>query len=166
MKSIVLTCLLLAMVSFSSHTHAQVAGCAPGDILSTAGGVSTCLPGSAPPPEPEAPQPVQPKWESRWGAIATDANKGVIGSSIGMSNESLAKSAAMDDCHKKGGIDCVLQMPFSNGCAALIVGDTVFNVIADKTSELAAQVGIKQCSKDSTNCRVYFMTCSPAVRVR
>lgn len=162
MNTLASIAIFLGLILMCTHARAQVAGCAPGDIPMTAGGVSTCLPGNAQPEQPQAPAP---KWETRWGAIATDADKGVIGSVSGASSKADAKRAAMDDCRTKGGDHCLLQMPFSNGCAAVVVGDSVFNVAADETVDRASQAGIQQCGKSSKNCHVYFSLCSPPVRV-
>lgn len=165
MKTLALMCLLLVIGTFSFSAQAQVAGCAPGDISYTGGGVSTCLPGNTQPP-PEQQQAPTPLWQTRWGAIATDVSHGVIGSASNMQDEATAKNFAMTDCQTKGGTSCIMQGAFFNGCGVLISGKNGFNVSWGDSEATAVQKGLSICSANDTGCQVYFKTCSPAVRVR
>ena len=101
-----------------------------------------------------------PKWESRWGAIATDEPKGVVGSSSGLLSSSKAENVAIDDCRSKGGSNCKLQLSYSNGCGALLVGDKTFNLNWGSTEEIAIQKAMTVCKASDTGCHVYFTSCS------
>lgn len=106
-------------------------------------------------------------WESRWGAIATDEPHGVLGSVTNMSSRRDAEKAAMEDCKAKGGENCKLETWYSNGCAALILGDNFYNVTAGTSIAQAIEEGMKTCSaKGQTGCHVYFKACSPPAPVR
>jgi len=167
MKSLALLCLTVAICALSTHTHAQVAGCAPGDISWSGGGVSTCLPGNTPPPEPSPTiQPLPPNWESRWGAIVTDEPHGIVGASSEKLNASAAEASAVEDCKSKGGTDCTVRVSFSNGCGVLLVGDKTFNVNWGDSESTAIKKGMAVCTANDTGCHVYFKTCSPPVRTR
>ncbi|MQR01727.1 DUF4189 domain-containing protein [Glaciimonas soli] len=167
MKAFTLMCLMLVMSAMSLHANAQSAGCAPGDILSTAGGVSTCLPGNGPPPEQsQSLEPPPPRWESRWGAIASDEPHGVLGVSIDQLSQSAAERAAMTDCKQKGGVACKIEIPYQNGCVAFTVSDSGYNAAADSTIEKASQRGMSTCkSAGANNCHTYYTACSRPVQV-
>lgn len=168
MKPFALLCLLLLSVSFPFYARGQVAGCATGDISWSGGGVSTCLPGTTPPPEqnPDARQPPSPAWESRWGAIATDEPHGALGMAANQRSKRAAEREALNDCAAKGGKNCVMQASFANACGALIVGDKTFNVAWGATLAIATKQGMDGCTPADTNCHVYKSICSPAVRTQ
>lgn len=105
------------------------------------------------------------KWQSRWGAIATDAAQGALGFSSGIESGSSAEKAAINDCRTKGGVNCTIQVSYSNACGAVVVGDTVFNANWGNSVQEAVKKGIDMCNKASTNCHAYFTTCSPPVLV-
>jgi hypothetical protein len=105
-------------------------------------------------------------WVSQWGAIATDEPHGVLGFSTGLSSASKAEKAAIEDCRTKGGANCTLQVSYANGCGAVVVGDTVFNVNWGHDERDASSKGIRACERDSKNCHVYFTTCSQATLAR
>lgn len=50
------------------------------------------------------------KWQSRLGAIATDAPHGIISPVKDQLNRSDTERAAIADCKAKGGVDCELQI--------------------------------------------------------
>lgn len=107
-----------------------------------------------------------PKWESRWGAIATDAAKGSLGTSNSLPSKHEAERTALADCQSKGGIQCKLQIAYDNECAAMVLGDKVFNVTADSTIDKAVKTGMKLCNAANDHtCRVYYSACSPSVRI-
>jgi hypothetical protein len=162
--------LLLCLAPLSGLLHAQECGAGYYNAVVTNPGqqasVINCVPIPGYQQQQQEPQPAQLQWESRWGAIATDAARGVIGSAANMTSKDLAGQFAMTDCKNNGGTNCLMQGTFFNGCGTLIAGDKTFNVSWGATESIASQVGLKTCNADDTNCSVYFKTCSPAVRVR
>lgn len=167
MKQLILITLLLGSLIFHLSAHAEN-GCPPGMIPYSGTAISSC--GPTPPGyyqqnPPQAPAPPPPQWESRWGAIATDAPKGVIGSSSGVLTEDDAGTRAIADCKSKGGSTCTLKATYSNGCGVLLVSDKAFNVNWGPSESIAIQKGMEVCKTGGTGCRVYFTSCSPAVRV-
>jgi len=169
MKSIRLWCLGAVLLVLNISSYAQdyeqgsgIAGCQAGSGVCN-GPQQLQQQQSV---QQQAPQAPPEKWESRWGAIATDEPHGVLGSSAGISTGEGAGRVAINDCRIKGGIDCTLQVSYANGCGALVVGDKVFNANWGATVDEAVQKGLSMCKKASPNCHVYYTTCSPAVRVQ
>jgi hypothetical protein len=167
MKPLALMSLLLSLLIFHVFAHAD--GNCPQGYYSIGGqDVQGCAPipgyGQQQPSRDTAAPP--PQWESRWGAIATDAPKGVIGSSSGAQTENNAETEAISDCRSKGGANCTLKATYSNGCGVLLVSDQAFNVNWGPTEAVAIQNGMEVCKKGGNGCRVYFTSCSPAVRIQ
>ena len=136
-----------------------VAGCAPipGYGSGTASGAGN----------QQSPTPPAAIWEDRWGAMATDEPRGVLGAVTGFSNEQAALRAALSDCEAKGGINCSLTNSYKNGCTALTVSDSSFYYGADATKEIVASDGMRACTEaGKKNCRTYYTACSPPVRIR
>jgi hypothetical protein len=112
-----------------------------------------------------APQ-YQPAWDSRWLAIATDSAKGILGNATDMANKSDAERTAMANCEAKGGTQCKVDVSFGNGCAAMVSGDSSYNVQGAPTLDEATQVAMKTCNKATSHCHVYYSACSLPVRIR
>lgn len=166
MKMFSRMCFVLFICVAALPIRAQVAGCASGDIPMTAAGVSTCLPGNTQ-PQTQEPQPPVPKWESRWGAIATDAPHAALGAVTGSKNKSGAERAAIADCHAKGGVDCQVQVSYANSCAALAVSASSGGTASRADVSEAQQAALDVCKQGGgSDCRVYYSACSPAERVR
>lgn len=109
---------------------------------------------------------VPPKWETRWGAIATDAENAKLGAVVSVPNKKMAELGALEDCRKKGGVNCKLQLAYYDQCAAMVVGDRMMNTWGAATLEEAKKLGLSECQKDDSNCRVYYSACSFAERVQ
>lgn len=129
--------------------------------------------GCAPIPGDNSQQQVQsqalppPQWASRWGAIATDKVKGILGAVTGLSSKNEAQQAALADCQAKGGSPCKLEIAYDNECAALVVGDNGYNVGADATLDKVIRLGMKICTgAKNANCHVYYSDCSLPVRIQ
>lgn len=170
MKALLLMTLLAGLWTMSTVAHAQAYPCSgpgPGEVVvgQTQGGQ-----GIAPIPlcqrvdQPQSPPP--PQWESRWGAITTDVQHGVVGSSTGELNASAAEQRAITDCKTKGGKDCQVQISFSNGCGVMLVGKKTFNLNMGETEAIATQKAMQTCSANDTDCQVYFSICSPPARLQ
>lgn len=114
-----------------------------------------------------SPQPPRAIWISRWGAIATDAAKGSLGTAVNLQSKNEAERAALADCQSKGGLHCKLQIAYDSECAAMILGDKVFNVAADAPVDKAVQAGMASCSTaNDHSCRVYYSACSLPVQIQ
>lgn len=111
-------------------------------------------------PQPQAPQSPPQIWIDHWGALSTDTPKGILGSSTNAINQESAEQAALADCRSKGGKQCVLQISFRNGCAAMVLGNKTFNTKSAATLDEAIQKGMSMCSSGDGNCHVYYSTCS------
>lgn len=153
--------LLACLAGISITGHAQVA-CPAGWIPYSA---TSCgpAPGAQAAPAQQAPAV---SWESRWGAIATDIPKGILGTASNVLSRKQAESTALSDCKAKGGANCIIQVSYSNSCGVMVVGDKVLNTNAAPTLKEATDKGMSMCSQSDTNCQVYFSDCSLAKRVR
>lgn len=138
MKSFVLATILLVLAGHHGPTHADID-----------------------PQPPETSSTFGPRWESRWGAIATDEVKGIFGSSTGMSEREEARRSALENCTAKGGAHCELAVSYSNSCSAVVIGDKGFHVDWASTEENAIRASMKTCGTGDANCRTFFTSCSP-----
>lgn len=114
------------------------------------------------------PPPPPVKWVERWGAIATYEPAGIFGTATGMASKADAENAAMSECKKRGGgANCKLDVWYSNQCVAMVVSDRGYNTSTGKTTELAAQKGMRTCIESGDpNCHVYYTACSNAERIQ
>lgn len=156
--------LLLSLLSFglSGAVRAE-GGCPPGQYPISGQGWQGCAPIPGYDQSPTSSQPEQPpaRWESHWGAIATDGVKGILGMATGEADQSEAEQKALGQCRAKGGSACKIQTSYANGCAAMIVGSNGFSTAIGSTIEEAVSKGTKICRSDGdTNCHVYYTDCS------
>ncbi|WP_242162769.1 DUF4189 domain-containing protein [Lysobacter sp. M15] len=116
-------------------------------------------------PQEQQQQPPQPTgyWEKTWGAIAPSPVGGVLGTSLGASSKEEAERLALEDCKAKGGGACEVRIAYHNQCAVMVLGDNVYRTARAGSIEAAAKVGIDACSKEDTNCRVYYSACTEPV---
>lgn len=106
------------------------------------------------------------RWVSTWGSIATDAEAGSVGTITGARSKEDAEDLAITDCRSKGGSQCKIQVAYDNECAAMVVGNKVFNVATDPSLNEAVRIATNTCQKDDTNCHIYYSACSPPQRVQ
>ena len=100
-------------------------------------------------------------WASRWGAIATYAPTGVIGTSANAFNQKRAEERAMEDCTSKGGAKCKIEAAYSNGCAAVVVSNISYVVTTKPELKEAVSLGMKTCNDGGgKGCHVYYSECS------
>lgn len=104
-------------------------------------------------------------YENRWGAIATDGPKGILGSSKNQTSKRKAEKQAVSECQEKGGT-CKLQMSYRNQCAVLVSGDKKFLVQRAESIEVATEIAIRECGAVDANCRVHYSDCSYPEQVR
>lgn len=110
--------------------------------------------------------PLPAEWVSRWGAIATYAPTGVLGTSNDVSSRDLAESLAMADCKNKGGLDCKIEVTYDNKCAAVIVGDEGYVVTSRAHESDAVGTGIEVCGGERNHCHALYTACSRPIRIR
>lgn len=111
-------------------------------------------------------EPPPARWVSQWGAVATDAIKGSLGTATNLPSKNSAELVALADCQSKGGSQCKINVSYDNECVAMVVGDTGYNVNANITLDKAVQDGMKVCSAADTNCHVYYSACSLPVQIQ
>lgn len=109
-----------------------------------------------------------PQWASRWGAIATDSAKGILGVTTDQPSESGAQQSAMADCQTKGGASCKLEIAYDNECVTLAVGSKGYSINTGNTPDAANQLAMKTCSAygEDHDCHVYYSACSLPVRTQ
>lgn len=108
----------------------------------------------------QVPEPVQPFWATRWGAIATDGPAGAFGAAEGMSSQRKARKAALASCKETGGRHCKVDMTYSNQCAVTIVGKKTHLSQSAATVDEATDIGLRRCREVDGDCRVYYAACS------
>ena len=119
MKSI-LTLMLLGLLGLTRVAHAE-GGCPPGMIPYSGTDISSC--GPIPPgyyQNNQSPQATPIRWESRWGAIATDSKTGSTGVSTGLNSKQAAEQAAIADCESEKNATCQIEIAYDNECAAMV----------------------------------------------
>ncbi|MGN7918909.1 MULTISPECIES: DUF4189 domain-containing protein [Lysobacter] len=152
---------LLGVFALSPAAKAQCPAGIP------AAGNPSCIPPNAwPQNAPVRQDPSPSRWESRWGAIATDAPKAVLGTSTGMKSKRQAEAQALSQCRKRGGKNCVLDVSYFDQCAILVTGDKKYSVHTAATVDRASELGMRQCSNDDVNCRIHYTNCSPPELMR
>ncbi|WP_082751346.1 DUF4189 domain-containing protein [Burkholderia sp. MSMB1459WGS] len=141
-------------------SHAQIS-CPPGTIAyGTDQSTSVCGPAPRQARGNSQQQQAPVRWESRWGAIATDGKVGALGTSMGLETQQAAERAAMADCAAKGGPHCEIEVSFSNGCGAMVVGQTTHNSNYGTTLDEATAKALKTCNAADRGCRVFYSGCS------
>jgi len=148
---------LIALLLLINALHAQTPGV-------------NCVPtqgqgwqGCAPVGNTSAPQP---QWQDHMGAIATDGPGGHLGASLNWPSVKTAEQGAITDCKAKGGVDCKIEVSWTNGCGAMTVGRKMHNSVSAATLDEATRKGMQICQKDDTNCHTFYSGCSPPVQVQ
>ncbi len=145
-------------------------GCPPGMIPANGTNINSCVPipvGYYSNQQQAQPQPPPPRWARRWGAIATDEPKGVLGTATGMASRSDAEQSAIANCQAKGGAPCRLEIAYDNECVALVVSSKDYSINTGDTENAANQLAMKTCGSDGDpNCHVYYSACSLPARIQ
>lgn len=107
-------------------------------------------------------------WATRWGAIAFDPIKGVLGAVTGEKSKKFANKAAIAQCRANGGGDNCKKAPFSyyNQCAAIAWGDATYRGGGRPTLEEAKRDAMQSCSNATTSCKIVYAGCSLPDRVQ
>lgn len=176
MKSSALLLLAGLLLLFSGMVHAE-GECPPGMFATNPPGTQGPI-NCAPIPSyaqnqgqqtaPQTPQPPPERWQDHWGAIATDADNGILGTSINTLSQNQAELTALNDCQAKGGIRCKIQLSYRNQCAAMIVGgnNKIFNTNPGANIKQAVQTGMIMCGKAASDCHAFYTACSLPVRIQ
>ena len=161
--------LVILIACMASAARGQ---CAPG--IPSAGN-----PGCIPPDQANSPylsdatgNPSKPAensavWESRWGSIALDFEKGKAGTISNSSDEQDAISTARSRCNENGGISCRTVLTYHDQCAS-VVEDTAGGRVTTSTAstqETATARSMTKCG-NRKSCEVIYERCSLPVRVR
>jgi len=148
----------------ATSAHAE-GGCPPGQYPQQGQGWQTCvpIPGAG---QNQAPAPIPQRWLDKWQAIATDTQKGSLGTAVDVDTADRAESAAMNDCHAKGGDHCEVQISLRNGCVSLVIGNTLMNTKGAPTQVEADRRALSKCQEEDKSCRVLYSACSLPVRVQ
>lgn len=143
-------------------------GCPAGMYPIHSPGVMGCAPMPSPPSAPG------PRWLSKWGAVATDAeNAGPHGVSNNERSERRATKLAMERCRKGGGKRCEISATYSNACyfSAMPHDGQVFvpgfrHFAWGPRAEEAEGVALEKCqASNHRQCRIEYSACSLPVLV-
>jgi hypothetical protein len=158
--------LLLTLLFFSGIAHAE-GNCPPG-YYPIGGGSPGAPQGCAPIPGYDQGQQQQsaPQWLSKWGAVATDIDKGSLGAATSMASKGQAEQASLADCRAKGGAQCKIETTYTNGCVTVVVGSPGYAVESAPTQVQANAMGMSTCTgAGNANCRVLYTGCSLPQRI-
>ncbi|WP_176090341.1 DUF4189 domain-containing protein [Achromobacter anxifer] len=106
------------------------------------------------------------RWETRWGAIATDKESGKVGIFGDTTTRRKAETGAIAQCQRKGGADCKLQLTYYNQCGVLAWGNGKMSTASAPTVEEASELALNECERVGKNCEIFFSDCSYAKKVR
>ena len=112
--------------------------------------------------------PAQPRgrWQTRWGAIATDKVNGFFGAVTDYANKREAKKAAIAQCKANGGSACEFKLSYYNQCAVIAWGDSSYSIQSKETVNAASQLALPQCSESTNNCKIVYADCSLPVWIQ
>lgn len=119
-------------------------------------------------------QPRGPRWEPRWGAIASDfSGSGLGGYSLEMRSKRTASRQALKYCRAAGGKECKVTITYSNTCIFIATpflggrstGGNSHAVWGGDKME-AERSAIKTCGAEhGVECRITYSGCSLPVLV-
>lgn len=162
--------LFVILVTLSSSAYAEH-GCQDGFIPVNQGGQQVCvadynLPYWNNQDSSDPVVPAGPKWEDRWGAIATDASNGGVGTAANRSSKREAEKAALTSCRSKGGNKCKISLAYYNQCGAMAWGDSYAVTRGAGTLQEASEDAMKICGENTKNCSIYYGECSLPERIQ
>lgn len=165
-----------ALLQLSGSALAQI-GCPPGYFPIVQGPtnqtVTTCVPegdagfGDYDGDASDAPAAPAERWADRWGAIAVASDNPVVGIAIDATSKRDAQKGAIDDCQRRGGAECKVEIAYTNQCGVLVVSGDQYNAARAATIQEATEIGMQICQQgNSESCRVYYSGCSLPVRIQ
>jgi hypothetical protein len=141
-------------------------------------GIPQGAPGCVPPNHPNLPsnasapaKPVRAVWRKTWGAMATDTDTAVIGTSTGHFTRRAASREAMEKCRNMGGRACEVRLSYENQCALIAVPTSDGSMVAVYQSgpsvEHASKLALPECAKRNggRQCEVMYSNCTAPVLV-
>jgi hypothetical protein len=157
--------LLVFSILFCATAFAE-GRCPPGMYPIDAIGVAACapIPGAQSPPRPPAPPPRE---ISTWGAIATEAVSGMVGTAIVQRSEQEAHDLAVARCNERAlAKKCAIVLTYSNQCGALAWGNGYISGGAGLTPELARFQARHRCegANGGVQCKIFHVECSMPIR--
>lgn len=142
-------------------------GCPPGMYPPNPADTSICYPfpdQQAQTSAQQQPQAPSGRWETRWGAIATDNVAGAFAGVVNFSSKQVAQKAAVTQCKVNGGGEnCKTLLTYYNQCSAIAAGDTAHTAQGAETIKVASELALQKCSNKTANCKIYYSDCSPPV---
>lgn len=106
-----------------------------------------------------------PEWQKTWGAIAFGKTS-VTGTSTGLKSKRKAEKEAINQCRAKGGSECRISLSYQNQCAAIAWGESSAATQSAESIEVASTLAMKNCSKNTRDCQIYYTNCSDPIRIR
>jgi hypothetical protein len=107
------------------------------------------------------------RWAPRWGAIASSAHTGNVGTTAGQSNRGEAKRIALQHCGAKDGIrDCKINLVYANACAAYAWREGKAGISSALSIEEASQKALNACNKEGKECEIIYSECSLPERIQ
>lgn len=159
-------CVLLLLAFLCPAAFAE-GRCPPGMYPIHAVGVAACAPipkAKASAPASTFPRPVE---VSTWGAIATEADSGKVGTAILQLSEKEARDLAVARCNEQSITKrCEIISIYSNQCGALAWGNDYASSGSGLTPELASFHALNRCERGNGGfeCKVYVVECSMPIR--
>lgn len=157
---------LLVLVLVFLHTDVRAEGRCPDGYFQIGGG-NAGWEGCAPMgPEAGAGEAApEPKWETRWGAVAT--TDGAMGVAEARDSQKSAEQQAISQCQAhSGGKACQVRIAYYNQCVAVAWGDGGSRMARAPDLKEAETTALNNCKKSTTNCDFYYSACSYAERVQ
>jgi hypothetical protein len=162
--------LLLSLLIVSGTIYAEGGSCPAGYYPIGGGGASGCAPLPDYAGNSETDQQIisQVNWKKTWGAIAVDNTLGKVGAAVGVMTKMEAEKSAIENCYARGGgTGCShISMTYNNQCAAMAWGIDKYATASAKTIELASDSAMKECTKSTNDCKIYYSACSDPVPVQ
>lgn len=156
--------LLGAILLMSASATQAEGGCPPGMIPYQGTSTQSC--GPIPNSGTSMAKPAS-DWLTRWGAIASDGSKGVMGAADSRTSKKQAERDAISECKSRGGVTCSIQLSYYNQCVVTIQGNRTASNTRAATIEEATSIGMQTCtSQGNSDCNVYYKACSLPVRSR
>lgn len=169
MKLTDLLCALLVLWCLSVGAHAE-GNCPSGFYPIGNRAVAACAPipsaTKGQQGQQQVPSSPSPIWKDRWGAVAFDGPRGILGVATELQSEQAAQEAALNDCKAKGGIKCQSEISYVNGCTAFTIGDRGAYRGAKATLDQVVTDGMQKCKEADKNCETYYSACSLPVRIQ
>jgi hypothetical protein len=158
----------LVLLCGAAAAHAQGGNCPPGyyQVGDPNQGSTGCAPLPDGAQDQQSSPPTQ-RWLDQWGAIASYIPKGILGVSTNSPTRELAEQAAIQDCRAKGGLDCKIEISYSDQCAAVVAGVPGYVVEIDATQTGVINKSMKECVADGNqSCRALYAACSLPRRIQ